>query len=417
MMKRNWMNKWMAVLVLSTLATVCFSQNDFAYKATLDGVKEDGFYKIMLTPEVLAKSQTYFAKSYTSFPDIRILAANGIQVPYILEMDSARFTESSFVEFPILSKQKNKDKQTHIILENKTGNAINDLLLITANMDAKRWISISGSHDLKDWYIIKENALIEEYFSKNKDASVHSISLPTVNYRFFKIIIIGEDILPFNIVKAGVYKESYTAGKYMEIPSPTIVQKDSFDRITYFELNFPNAYLIDKIRFEIEGPKFYKRRISIPSQDVFHLSDFSYINSEDAVLVFQSLKERNIKFIIDNNDNVPLRIKSAKAYQLNRYMLAYLEKGKQYQLAFGDPLAKAPEYDLQFFKDSIGTDIPVLSVGNIQSISPIKAAIEKPKNNNTVFLWITIAIVSILLLFFTLKMTREIKKRNNHADL
>lgn len=411
-MKRKWMHKWLAVLVCSTLATACFSQNGFAYRATLDEVKKDGFYRIILTPAIVAKSGRYLS-------DVRIFDNKQNQMPYITKIDSAQFLETSFVEFPIISNKKGKDKQTHITIENKTGKAINDLLLVVANMEAYRSINISGSNDLMDWYIIKENAVMDSYFSGKKETSVQSISLPTVSYQYFQVTILGENVLPFNIIKAGIYNEQYASAKYMEVPPPKIIPQNSTDKKTHFQLKFDEPYTIDKIVLSIDGPRFYSRQLYM--ETCGHPSTLPYsatINSGDATLLFSLLKNQEACFFIDNKDNAPLTIKSAKAYQLNKYMLAYLEKGKQYHLAFGDPLAKAPEYDLAFFKDSIGATVPILTVGQIEPIKPVQQTIAgKPQNNNRVFLWITIATISILLLVFTLKMTREIKKRNNHADL
>jgi hypothetical protein len=230
-MKRKWMNNWIAVILLSTLATVCFSQNDFAYKANLDEVKSDGFYKIVLPPAIVAKCKYYLE-------DIRILDGKTNQVSYIIKQDALQFMESKFIEFPIVSKTKEQDKQTHITIENTGNRPINDLMLITSNMDAKRVVNISGSNDLKNWFVIKEGVWLDSYFNKRAEELVQSIALPTVNYKYFQVIIIGKDILPFNVVKAGIYKENYTQGKYIPIASPTIAQKDSSDKRSYVQLSF-----------------------------------------------------------------------------------------------------------------------------------------------------------------------------------
>ena len=77
-------------------------------------------------------------------------------------------------------------------------------------MDAKRVVNISGSNDLKEWYIIKEGVWLDSYFSRKEEELVQTISLPTVLYKYFQVTVIGQDILPFNVVKAGIYNQNNT---------------------------------------------------------------------------------------------------------------------------------------------------------------------------------------------------------------
>jgi len=414
-MKRKPNYKIVIAFGLLLIAANCFAQNDFAYKAILGEVKQAGFYKIVLPPDIIAKCQYYLE-------DIRILDDKSNQAAYIIKQDAAQFVESSFMEFPIIKKTKEIDKQTHIVIGNISGKAINDLLLITSNMDAKRMVNISGSNDLKDWFIIKEGVLLDNYFSKQEEELVQTISLPTVNYKYFQVTIIGKDILPFNVVKAGIYKENYTQGKYVSIANPRIVQKDSSDKRTYVQLIFDEAYQVHKLVLEVEGPRFFNRNVSLYLGNYFSTKTpfTSFINSNNTELVLGGMKSKEYLLVINNDDNTPLKIASAKPFQLAQYLLTYLETGKNYIIAFGDSFAKAPVYDLNFFKDSVGKNPLELAVGSITqikgSISPPSIANRFP-NRSKILLWSIIAIISILLLAFTYKMTKEISKTKNNADL
>ena len=62
--------------------------------------------------------------------------------------------------------------------------------------------------------------------------------------------------------------------------------------------------------------------------------------------------------VISNEDNPPIKITGIRAFQHAEYIIAYLEANKSYTLTFGDSLAQAPVYDLTYFKDSIGKQIP-----------------------------------------------------------
>ena len=390
----------------------CFAQNTFKYKANLAEVKQSGFYKVSLPPSVIAKCQL-------NLEDVRILDNKGNQTAYI-KQPATQFSESSFIEFPIINKAKEKDKQTHITIENKTDNAINHLLLFTSNMDAKRVVNISGSNDLGSWYIIKESIWLDNYFNNNGEELVQTISLPTVNYKYFQITIIGENLLPFNTTKAGVYKENFTKEKYVSIPTPTIIQKDSSNKKSYIQVSFNDTYTIDKLILEIDGVKFFKRNISIYTGDNFSTkTPFStFINLTRSEVFFSRVKVSQLLIVINNDDNIPLKIKSINGFQSNQYLLTYLEANQKYDLIFGDSLVKAPIYDLNFFKDSIGNMPKELEIGSVENISNNKKPLTgQPKIFNQIFLWSIIGIVSLGLLLFTFKIITELNKHKSDVNI
>ena len=129
-------------------AAKTIAQNGLMYRAALAEVKESGFYKITLSPQVLARCQC-------SLADLRIINT-GKQVSCIISLDAYQFIESNFIEYPFVSKLKEANKQTRITIQNKTGKDISDLLLVTTDMRAKRFANISGSNNLKECFIVKE---------------------------------------------------------------------------------------------------------------------------------------------------------------------------------------------------------------------------------------------------------------------
>ena len=102
-MKKRLLHKSLTVALLAIVSTCCFAQEHFAYKARLGEVKQSAFYKILLPPKVIGRCQNDVA-------DLRILDEQNHQVAYMVKQDAAQFSESSFVEFPIIKKEKEKDK-------------------------------------------------------------------------------------------------------------------------------------------------------------------------------------------------------------------------------------------------------------------------------------------------------------------
>jgi hypothetical protein len=118
-----------------------------------------------------------------------------------------------------------------------------------------------------------------------------------------------------------------------------------------------------------------------------------------------------IRIEIDNDDNPPLKIDNVTGYQLNRYLLAYLESRKKYQLFFVDSLASVPLYDLRFFNDSI--NVKTLIAGPIERNTTASAIQEKATNNNKWLLWGSILPILIILLVLSTGLIKEINKNGD----
>jgi len=290
---------------------------------------------------------------------------------------------------------------------------IDELLLIIKNTDADRSVTLSGSDDNQNWFVIKEHIYLNSFFSSDTDKFVQALVFPKSNYHYFKIIINGKDVLPVNIVKAGVYEQSLHSGKYIPLPVPALLQKDSVDKYSYVFIQFSNFYFVDRLMLEIRGPKFYNRKVEaytghIGSQVL--LGSFTISSDKEPVLSI-SAKTNHLLLKISNDDNPPLQINNITAFQLNKYLLAYLEKNNAYQLMFGDSAAIAPVYDLESFKDSIAGNASVLHYGAIEkNISAGKKSIQEP-NDNKAIIWIAIGAAIFILLLLTYKLTGEIKNK------
>ncbi|HEV8082059.1 MAG TPA: hypothetical protein VGP55_02600 [Chitinophagaceae bacterium] len=382
------------------------SQNKFAYKAVIDSIKETKFYKINLSPAIVAKCKP-------GFEDIRILDEDGKQVSYILKNDLPVFQTENFIEFPIVKTIKEKDKQTHVTIQSSINKSIDNLLLFVKNTEAHRTFNISGSVDSTHWFVIKENIYLDNSFKAEDETIIQSISFPPSNYSYFQLTILGEDVLSFNIIKAGIFKEDLMYGGYIPLPTPAIFQKDSSNKTSYIRIRFGDQYLVNKITFYVDGAKYFKRKFSLFKQD--GKDDFlleGYVSSETTNEFIINGRSGQFLLAINNEDNVPLKVNAVGALQLNTYLLTYLEAGKRYFLNFGDSATLAPKYDLEFFSDSANKNPSEISVNSFEKNKILSAANTPSSKNNKLLLWIIIGIVLVVLCFFTIKMMDEVRKKS-----
>lgn len=121
--------------------------------------------------------------------------------------------------------------------------------------------------------------------------------------------------------------------------------------------------------------------------------------------------------MIENRDNAPLKCKAVKGLQLPQYLIAYLEQDKKYHLKFADSFATKPQYDLQYFVDTIQHMIETATIDKIEIIKnktkPVVTTTNKKKN----LIWITVVLAIVVLVFFTLKMMNELNKKNEHDSI
>jgi len=188
-------------------------------------------------------------------------------------------------------------------------------------------------------------------------------------------------------------------------------------------VSFKEDYFINRLRFKITGPRFYKRQVIIARKvedkqkrfiaylpiTTLELNSYS-LNEFD----FSFFREKEFYLIIDNDDNRPLKIEAIEAWQLTRYIKAYLEKGEKYKLVYGDSIASAPVYDLHFFVDSIPEILPTLMVGKIDLLLETKVQTNERSLNwyeNKILVWAAIILLILLLSFMSWKMLHEMKSK------
>src|SRR5882724_5643867 len=250
---RRFLTCCMILVCVTGMAQGPATLRTFAYKAALDTVKQAGFYKITLQPDLLAKCRE-------DLSDLRIADKDGKFMPYVLKSDLPLFTTRNFIEFPILFNEKLKDSTTEVVIANGSPNSLNALLLVMKNISARRTATLSGSEDRQKWFVIREHIELQEAGSDTADHYVQAISFPPSNYRFFKLILDDKGLLPVNILKAGMYTRNFTSGKYLGVPFPALSQKDSSNKHSYITLQYRDHYRIDKLELIIQGPALYKRQ-------------------------------------------------------------------------------------------------------------------------------------------------------------
>ncbi len=409
------MNKKALLFLFSFLSVLAYSQ-DYKWQAKLDSVKKDGFYKIQLSPAIISKLDY-------SLGDLRIRDNHGKDVPYILKTESPVTDSNLFREYTI-SSIDNSRKKTTVLIENPTKKKIDNIELIIKNADITKSLRLSGSDDKKQWYIVKDNYFISDVYNNHSTSTVKILDFPLSDYQYFKIEMSDSASPSIKILKAGYYDTYIAEARYTEVQNAKISQTGSAEtKETYVKIAFPDSQLVDKICFMVEGPHYYYRNcyLGLINETTFkngkteksfnQLGEPFTLSSNGSNTVYTSGFRGKILYLrIANQDNPPLKITTVKAFQVNHYLIGYLQKNQLYTLVFGNDKALIPDYDLSHFKDSISFagNISFSTITQIKKENTQQANAPTSLFANKTVMWIALGIVLLLLAGMSFKMIKDI---------
>ncbi|MEO3405769.1 hypothetical protein AAFN85_17785 [Mucilaginibacter sp. CAU 1740] len=401
------MNKFSFLLLLLCGPILSASaQKNFKYKAPLQKIDSTGFYRIALQPALVAKAKP-------DLSDIRIADAKGNFVPYVQAGSLPQKSQKSFVVFPVISARSTADTGTTFTIENKTGLALDRLWIRLQNTAVKRKVNLLGSDDLNQWFAIQEDIPLQEAVQNSEGTYLQSLFFPASNYRYLKIQVNDKNKNPIKFLQAGVYTEYVSAAQaYTPITPVKVVRADS-NRMTFVDIQLNDNYQVNRLHLNISAPKYYKRGITVHQfvnngKELISEAELSSTKTPDLLI---AAKSNHLLIEINNGDNPPLSIGEVTAFQSDEYLVSYLEAKQNYRLLAGDSSAVAPEYDLKFFTDSIKDNIPAIKHDAVVKNEGYEVKVTEVKPDRTPLIWAAIVVALGVLLFLTLKMTKEVKKK------
>lgn len=237
----------------------------------------------------------------------------------------------------------------------------------------------------------------------------------------------GEQV-PY-VLRTGIH-DRLNAG-WLSLPDPSIRQRDSSNKHSYYRLQYDNAYRIDRLSFVISNPVLYKRSVRIMAAENSATPEpvaYASIDPNDTAFEIPAIKAQILLVDITNGDNAPLAITRVASAQSGIYILTWFRafSGSGYELMGGNHWSDPPDYDLHYFTDSMRRrplDIGLKSI-HVEDMAPDtqSAAIKKvpstgkdggiPANSGSgLLLWSVLIFVLLLLVYVTSKLARAISRK------
>jgi Protein of unknown function (DUF3999) len=241
---------------------------------------------------------------------------------------------------------------------------------IVLKLTAKDFVAharVEGQDDLhgKNWALLGESILYD--LSKESLGGNSVLRLPLSTYKYLRVTIDGP-VKPADIVGASsefrqeqkaVWRDVGGAPTVAEMPM-SAARNDSSRRngkATVLTFVVPEKVPVDRVTLEIDPaqPNF-RRSVQITSEKddyvgsgeidrVHMIRSGQKIDSDDYDVSFSAVGHKTIKVIIDNGDDPPLKIKSARLQQLEHRLYFDAPASGPLTLYYGDEKLDAPVYD------------------------------------------------------------------------
>jgi hypothetical protein len=405
------------IILFSIFACCNIEAQEFKWLSNLPVVHYEGYYKVQLVPEIVSKLNS-------NLSDIRIFDDEENEIPYIVENEKSFEYKDYFVEYKIIEKTEQSSWPffTRLVIHNPKKNDISNIHLLIRNSDVRKTLKLSGSDDNKNWYSIKDGYRFHSLYSDENSSVIKIIDFPVSNYEYYEILIDDWKNNPLNIVKAGYFNTSIENGKYTRTAFPEISQLElSKENQSLVKIVFNENIRINKIILHVKGPEFYYREAEFQIRDSIlnKRNQYEYnFRTLSTVIIssntlnswyFDNLRDNNLYLRINNFDDAPLKIDSAVTEQLNSYLICKMDKKKNYKLKFGNDNISQAIYDLEYFKDKIPTQIPVIQSGEIKSLIDENTESKSKFVFDKRLIWAFIIIVAVFLIYMITKMLKEMK--------
>lgn len=379
------------------------------YKGTINNDVLKGFKSVELTPNIRSIANR-------DFSDVRIFNVEKQQIPYYLEDSKSRYDISkSFLA--LKNDIQFKKKRTVIIIPNETKQLFRNFVFQVSNADVHKTCKIEGSHHKKQWFTISEKIHLSLNNDNTKAFNYYSIHFPSIDYEYIKIVINDSISAPIQINQIGYFKrivnrkeDTFVKLKHQE----TYSQKNNESLI---HITTKRPFEVNKISFDIAGSEFYNREVHFYTFYKDKKKQYKKVflnltlNSENKLVFNKSFTQKDFWISIDNKDNQPFTKNKVVFYQKRKFLVADLKPNKKYIITAGDKTLKKPSYDLINFKNKIDKNLPIVKIQNETLYSKsINTQIQKQFYEENWFMWVSIGLVGLILLFFTISLMNQAKK-------
>lgn len=397
--------------ILSILGVVLMLQLSAqkSWVAEVEPVKESGYYNIQLDQRLIgaARYEMSNLKLYTKGEgEIK-------EVPYFVRAAEHSKQVTQITDYKLRDVLA-KDSISSFIIDNNKQQRLSTLYAIIGNTDVLIDATVYGGNNLKDWFVVKREHQIKKIDRVFDSELSLTITFPEGKYKYYKVVLNNHQSSPLDLKRVVDLKLDILSGSYDLIPVGEVIRTES--KLGNTVLSFPEIkemFAINKLEITVNDPMVYRRNVLL--RDTLRRDYFEFYIASDrenrAYLEDFKLTNHSQLEIINKN-NLALNGVEVQFYGLKRYICAYLEKGQTYELKIDLKDSRINKYDIEYFKDKIGTDLPLVKCIMVKSVEESPIPDKTPSFlESRIFMWCVIVAISLLLLYICFSLIAKMNKK------
>lgn len=400
------------LFISSTMVVGQASDYDYDYKRELSGISGQ-WHSVVLPDDI-------FGKLTDDLRDMRIFgitdSGDTIEAPYLLRISKGTITQES-AAFRLLNESYNSQGYFYTFELPEAG-PVNQIELDLSEENFDWRVTLQGSQNQQQWYTILENSRIVSIKNEFTDFRYTTLIFPLSQYRYFRLWVQSDEDPGLRDATITRYETAGESLKSLAIEK-TEIKENTTSRQTEIDVRLSVPVPVSRLTIHVADTIDYYRPVTIR-----YLADslqteqgwrYTYRSLGSGILqsakenefTFNSTTVRHLNIIIDNHDNRPLSIGGVEVQGYIHELVARFTEEAGYYLAYGNNRARKPNYDIARFTHSIPASPAALEMGNEQTIAKPEEPAVKPLFENRAWLWGMMALIIVVLGWFSLAMLRK----------
>jgi hypothetical protein len=409
-------------LILFTWLLYIFSASysqlsGYSYYREIKPVSNTAFYDLKINSAILDRPGSF--RVYK--------AEDTTEVPYILASKFYYdFADRYMRPLQIVDESYESGKYSYATLLIDTNLTYNSVYLHFNSPEYFKDVTVEGSSDNKNWKTITEDEKVFHYYREPGDHYFRNkVSFGTVTFKFLRLKMDDSRTARIDLVSAFLpltMKQEVQEGEKIPVELKRI--EDKKNKQTIIECALKRKYLVTELKTRIENAEGFRRNVSIylldnsdpakenwiaygggvlssSSSNIFYLEHY---NSGD-----RAFKSDKVKLVISNLDNAPLDKIDMDVFTHEETIKVKLENGKDYILAYGKDRDEAPQYDLEYFKNTIPLNLENAELGFEKQIEQKPLEKKEPLLNSKIWIWTALLLCVLIIGIFVMKLMKTEK--------
>ena len=405
------MRKLLFILKISLYLGCLYSFSQmkaYQYKRKIEGVSKQ-WHQIQL-PDAI------FKELNANLSDVRIYGitpSDTIEVPYILKQLK---TESKMVKAPFTIYNKSHNTNGYYYTFSiKNPQEINQIHLAFSNDNFDWKVTVSGSDNQKEWFTIIENYRLLSINNKNVSYHFTNIVFPKSKYKYYKLQV--KTNADPKLLSAQFENQKKSAGVSHQYAIKSIkIKKDKTQKQTLAEITLAKKVPLNTLHLTIDHKTDFYRHYTLSylsnrfKTEKGWIENYTNITSgvlnslEENTINFDTVLTEKIKLVIDNQDNIPLKINDFTCSGFTYKIIARFNEKAEYYLVSGRNNVQHPNYDIVQFGTKIPDSTSMVNLANAVKIVKQETPKTQALFTNKMWLWGVMLIIIILLTVFSVKM-------------